>query len=308
LQQSKVAILLCTYQGQKFLADQVESIIAQTHQNWTLWVSDDGSTDATLAIITDYQRKLGANRVHLISGPQKGFTANFLTLTCHPAVSADYFAYADQDDIWMPDKLERALAWLQTQPADQPALYGSRTALIDEHNHEIGLSPLFKRPPSFRNALVQNIAGGNTMVFNAKAHQLLSKVGPDAGIAAHDWWTYMLVTGCGGKFFYDPRPTVRYRQHSGNLIGVNSNWQARLIRVKMLWQSRFRIWIGGNLAALNRLSDDLTPESHRALKQFSAARKRSLIPRLIGAKYSGIYRQTFLGNMGLLTAVLFKKI
>jgi hypothetical protein len=114
-----------------------------------------------------------ASAIH--AGPAEGSTANFLSLTCRADIDADYFAYADQDDVWESDKLERAVNWLKTIPEGVPALYGSRTLLVDARNQHIGYSPLFEREPNFRNALVQSIAGGNTMVFNRAARDLLRR-------------------------------------------------------------------------------------------------------------------------------------
>ncbi|MEO5732797.1 MAG: glycosyltransferase [Rubrivivax sp.] len=150
----KVAILLCTMQAQHFLAHQLNSIAIQGHPSWAIWASDDGSDDHTHAILEYYQSHWGSDRLSIHEGPAVGSTANFLSLTCRADIDADHFAYADQDDIWEADKLERAVAWLQTIPEDVPALYGSRTLLVDARNQHLGYSALFTKAPSFRNALV----------------------------------------------------------------------------------------------------------------------------------------------------------
>ena len=171
--QPKVAILLCTYHGQHYLAEQLDSFAAQSHSNWEVWASDDGSKDDTHAILEAYQQKWPDGRLSIHFGPAEGFAANFLSLTCKASIDADYYAYSDQDDIWEPNKLARAVEWLNTLPENIPALYCSRTRLVDSNNNEIGVSPLFAKPPSFANALMQNIGGGNTMVFNNAARNLL---------------------------------------------------------------------------------------------------------------------------------------
>lgn len=304
----KVAILLCTYQGQHYLADQLDSFAAQTHTNWEVWASDDGSQDKTHAILEAYRKKWQLDRLSIHSGPTKGFVANFVSLAIKASIEADYYAYSDQDDVWDADKLERAIQWLESVPANIPALYCGRTRLVDASNNEIGLSPLFSKQPSFANALVQNIGGGNTMVFNNAARALLLDTQENLPVVTHDWWTYMVVTGCGGKVRYDSKPTLRYRQHNGNLIGMNATWAARFKRIRMLWQGHFRNWNDSNIAALYKLQHKLTPESHEILERFAKARQMSLIPRLIHLKRSGIYRQTFLGNLGLIVAAIFGKI
>jgi len=304
----KVLILLCTFNGQRYLADQLESLAAQTHANWEVWASDDGSKDDTQAILEAYKSQWESGRLSIHSGPRQGFAANFLSITRKVGTHADYYAFADQDDIWEADKLRRAIDCLQAIPSNVPALYCSRTRVVDASNKAIGFSPLFKKTPSFANALIQNIGGGNTMVFNGAAREFMQKIGENKVIVAHDWWAYMVVCGCGGKVFYDAFPSVRYRQHDGSLIGVNVTWSARLIRIRMMFQGRFRDWIDTNIEALQSLQFDLTPENREILGRFAQARSKSLIPRLIGLKRSGIYRQTLLGNLGLFVAGIFKKI
>ncbi|MYL85154.1 glycosyltransferase [Desulfovibrio aerotolerans] len=304
----KVAILLCTYQGQCYLAEQLDSFVTQSHTNWDVWVSDDGSRDNTLSILEDYQHKWGIDRLSLHFGPNKGFQANFLFLTCNVNIDADYYAYSDQDDVWEVDKLARAVKWLESVPQHIPALYCTRTRLVDRNNNHIGFSPLFSKPLSFSNALVQNVGGGNTMVFNNAARALLCKAGANLPVVTHDWWAYLVVTGCGGKVFYDSKPTLRYRQHDDNLVGMNATWMALFERFCMLMQGKFSHWNDGNIAALRKLHENLTPESCEILEHFVKARQMSFVTRLMYLKRSGIYRQTLIGNLGLIAAAIFRKI
>jgi glycosyltransferase involved in cell wall biosynthesis len=305
---ARVSVLLCTCHGQRYLADQLKSIANQDYQDWKLWVSDDGSQDDTHAILDQFQRDWGADRVALARGPARGFAANFLSLACNSEIDSDYYAYSDQDDIWEADKLQRAVAWLKAIPREVPALYCSRTELVDAGNRHIGYSPLFSKAPSFANAIVQNIGGGNTMVFNEAARRLLCEAGNDVTVVSHDWWAYIVVTGCGGKVFYDAQPSVRYRQHGNNLVGRNTGLRARLVRLRMLWQGRFRKWHDVNLQALQRLRGRLTPENRRILDTFAAAREGPLPSRLRSLLRSGVYRQTLPGNAGLVLAAIFKKL
>jgi glycosyltransferase involved in cell wall biosynthesis len=304
----KVAVLMCTMQGQHFLAEQLNSIATQTHPSWAIWASDDGSDDHTHAILEYYQSHWGDDRISIHAGPAEGSTANFLSLTCRADIDADYFAYADQDDVWESDKLERAVEWLKTVPADVPALYGSRTLLVDARNQHIGYSPLFERTPDFRNALVQSIAGGNTMVFNRAARELLRRAGENVEAVTHDWWAYMLVTGCGGLVHYDPYPTVRYRQHDANLFGANTSVPAQLKRARLLLQGRFRGWVDSNLRALLRVRHLMTPENQRVLDEFVQARRCWIGARLLGLRRAGIFRQTARGNVGLTLAALINRL
>ncbi|MCL2296794.1 MAG: glycosyltransferase family 2 protein [Proteobacteria bacterium] len=302
-----VAILLCVYQGEAFLAQQLDSIASQTHRHWKVYVSDDGSTDRTRAILEDYQSQWGADRLHITDGPQRGFAANFLTLLCRGEVRADFYAYCDHDDLWAPDKLERALRFIAPLPSEKPALYASRTRLIDESGASLGFSPRFMRPPAFANALVQNIGGGNTMLFNEAASRLLKSAGV-VDVTAHDWWTYLVVSGCGGAVFYDPNPSMQYRQHAKNQMGTNRGLTARLTRIRMLLDGQFRTWNTRNLTALHALRSQLTPENQKILDTFTAVRSDSLFTRLAALRRSGVYRQTLGGNLGLLVAACGGKL
>lgn len=304
----QVAILLCTYQGVKYLAAQLDSFAAQIYPNWKLWVSDDGSTDATPDLLAAFAERRPAGQITVRPGPRKGFVKNFMSLLCHPALHADYYALSDQDDIWHPDKLERAVKWLGQVPKNQPALYCTRTELIDEAGQSIGFSPLFTRPPAFGNALMQNVAGGNTMVMNNTARALLLEVGANIDVIAHDWWIYIAISACGGRVYYDPEPSLRYRQHGGNLIGANAGLGARLLRVRMLFQGHLKTWTDQHIYALSPLMPKLTPANRRIYDSFVSARQRSLLPRVIGIKRSGVYRQTHLGNLGLLAAAVSNRI
>ncbi len=302
-----VAILLGTHQGSEFLAQQLDSIRSQTYEDWSVKVSDDRSTDQTLEILGAYRRQWGDERLSVRVGPALGFRANFLSLVCAPDIDARYFAFADQDDVWDSDKLATAVSWLDGVPDDIPALYCGRTRLIDEAGKGVGFSPHFRKPVSFRNALVQSVAGGNTMVFNAAARALIVEAGGDVDVQTHDWWVYILVTGCGGCVFYDPRPTVGYRQHASNLVGSNASVSGRFQRAARLLAGRFRTMNSRNIAALARVRHRVTPENLAVLDHFERARNVGLSERIKGVLRSGVYCHTRLGNLGLAAAAVLKK-
>ncbi|NWC28996.1 glycosyltransferase family 2 protein [Pseudomonas tolaasii] len=305
---AKVAVLMCSYNGEAFVAEQLDSIERQRHSRWQLVVSDDGSTDRTLEVFQAYRERWGDERLSVVAGPQRGFVTNFLSLTCRDDIHADYFAWCDQDDIWGDEKLQVAVNWLQSQPSDMPALYCGRTRLVGDSGVMLGFSPLFSLPPHFSNALVQSIAGGNTMVFNQAARQLIMEAGMDVVVPSHDWWAYQLVTGAGGVVYYDPEPQMQYRQHDENLIGSNSSWAARLVRLRMIFQGRFHEWNDQNIRALEAMEHRLCEEQRATLARFKSARSQTLLRRILGFRSAGLYRQTLMGNLGLILATLLKKI
>lgn len=305
---SSVAVLLCTYNGEPFLTEQLESLLRQTHKNWVIYASDDGSTDSTKKILRGYQKKLGCDRFVLLDGPQQGFANNFVSLIRNRKIKADYFAFCDQDDIWYEDKLERSLRRLSRYDKETPALFCSRTRLVDEAGQPIGFSPLFDKCPSFQNALVQSLAGANTMLLNQAARELFLVLGEDTPVVSHDWLAYLLVTGCGGAVFYDAKPSVSYRQHGDNLMGCNSRPIDRLHRLYKMFAGTFRDWTEMNLLALHDFRERLTPEGLLAMEQFMRSRESGLFQRMVLLRQSGVYRQSLFGNAGLILASGIRRI
>ena len=249
----------------------------------------------------------GAANCRCGTGPDAGSPPISSAWRATQRIEADYFAFCDQDDVWEPDKLSRALAWLAHVDPEIPALYCCRTRLIDEQGHTIGYSPLFSKAPHFRNAIVQSIAGGNTMVFNAAARRLLIRAGGDVAVPAHDWWLYILVTAMGGTVRYDRHPSVRYRVHGANAIGANCTFRARLARIRLLLKGRLRTWTDMHAAALLPLVSDISPEGRRILVEFLDARRANAFRRIFYIYVLRIYRQTLAGNIALFFAFLLRK-
>jgi glycosyltransferase involved in cell wall biosynthesis len=295
-----------TYNGEAFLAEQLDSLAAQTHPHWRLYVSDDGSKDGTPNILKDYKELWGRDRLIFGPGPGQGLALNYLALTARPELEADYYAWCDQDDVWLPTKLSRALALLAPWGQEEPALYGGRTILVNRHNREYGLSPLLNRlPPSFAHSLVQCIAGGNTMVFNRPARTLI-QAGARLTPVSHDWWAYQVVSGAGGQVVYDGEPQLRYRRNGRKIHGLNQGWLARMRRMLdgTFWHRNER-----NLDALFSVADWLTETSRRQLEAFSKLR-RALWPwqRRRWLKESGVYRQCRWQQLALHLAALIKQV
>jgi len=303
-----VAILLCSYNGERFLAQQIASIQRQTHKNWTLYISDDGSTDRTLEKVRELQAAFPEGKIKRFDGPRQGFANNFISLLTRTEIQADFYAFCDQDDVWHDDKLQRSLDSLVSTPAGATALYCSRTRLINDDGAFIGHSPLFTRPLGFSNALVQSIAGANTMVINHHTRTLLNINYGSLPIVAHDWLIYMIVTGSEGFIHYDATPTLDYRQHANNVIGDQSGLRLKLGRLKNAFSGRFKTWCDQNINVLSRLRHTLSINNQKKLDDFSKARSSRLVVRVKLMRRARIYRQTLTGNIGLFFAVLFNKL
>ena len=146
------------------------------------------------------------------------------------------------------------------------------------------------------------------MVFNRNARELLVFCGADVVVPSHDWWLYQVTSACGGHVHYDACPSVRYRQHERNVIGSNEGFVARMRRLRMLGQGRFRHWSDLNVAALARVRPRMTAENRQTFDLFCRARHRPLLRRAIMFAQAGVYRQTLFGNLGLAVAVALGKI
>ena len=307
--ENQVAIILAYYDGHLFIKDQLHSIFDQSHKALNVFLCDDKSnTPFSLDNLQLNSKQL--SKLSLATRSQNiGLTKNFLNPLANINEKFDYFAFSDQDDIWHKDKLEKAIAEISKVKSDIPALYYARTEIVDATaENTLSNSPLFSRPPSFANALVQSIGGGNTMVFNRAAKNLIIKASLNFDIIYHDWWCYQIISGVGGYVFCDPEPCLKYRQHDFNLVGANNNWRARLIRIRKLLQGRFREWTDINLKSLLENKHLLTKSNQKVLEDFIKARQSTLLKRLYFFKKSGIYRQTLLGNFGLLVGIIFNKV
>lgn len=303
-----VTILMATWNGAEQLPMQLDSFAAQSLVPTQLIVSDDGSRDGTRQVVSRWAAAHPEITVHLRDGPRAGAAQNFLSLLRMP-VETDLRAISDQDDVWLPEKLAVACAALAEGPDDQPALYCGRTLEVREDLSGHRLSRGAPRPPAFAHALVQNIAGGNTMVLNrtgAEAVRAAALRTEDTVI--HDWWIYQVVTGIGGRVIFDDTPHLLYRQHGGNAIGANRGALATLVRVHMLVTGRFSEWCQRNIAAMRRIEDMLTPENRVLLDRFETARGLPPLKSLAAIRRAGFYRQGLRGQLSLYAGALLRRL
>ena len=293
----KVAILLGLCEGQRYLRAQLDSIGRQTLTDWVLVVSDDSATPQGRRIVAEFAKAQAPGRVRIIAGPGRGAARNYLHLIQHIPPDAAFAAFCDQDDVWVRDKLVRAVLALDAVHDGRPAVVFAGRVVCDATLGRQRLAAMPTRPPSFRNALVQNILPGNTLVLNAAAMRLCAITARWAGdIAMHDWWVYQIVTGAGGQVLCDPVPAVLYRQHGANLVGAAQGARSLAVRVVRAIGGRHRRWVGAHLRALTGAADYLTAENRQTLDRFAALRRASLPQRLRRFSGLGLYRQTGAGQ------------
>lgn len=250
----RIAIVLSTWNGEQYLPELLESLRLQTWVHWDLWVRDDGSVDGTLAILQDFSKKMNdkstGSRIHVIEGENMGVVQSYFTLISRIHGSYTAYAFSDQDDVWLPVKLERAAsAIVNHQSGDNgdnlPFLYHSGQLLVDQR---FGRQTMSSAPvrTGFANALIQNQVVGCTMVINPALrecllHGISSQPGSDpvSGIIMHDWWCYMLASGLG-RIVYDPGPVIIFRRHEKSTTPVAAN--PRLELLKRMATLRKRNW------------------------------------------------------------------
>ncbi len=263
---SKVAILLSTYNGDKYLEEQFESILNQSFCDWMLYISDDFSTDNTLKIIKKYRRKY-PNKIRLYFGPKKGPAMNYFSLLTNTQINADFYAFCDQDDIWHSEKLSKSMEILRTVNSQIPMLYCGRTMIVDKNGCELGLSKTINYRVSFQNAILECIAGSNTMMFNNATRELVSAIACPEKIVMHDWTTYAAVCSCDGKVIYDDWPSVYYRQHDFNCVGENQSTLSKFIRFKKFLSGDYWRNISNHLESLLSIRQYMTPSSKTTLQK-----------------------------------------
>jgi glycosyltransferase involved in cell wall biosynthesis len=225
-----VAVLMSTYNGERFLEEQINSVLAQEGVEVTLYIRDDGSTDNTKNIICAYR-----DRVNMICGENMGVGNSFMQILYEAGHSYDYYAFCDQDDIWLNTKLCNAIDKIDMY--DTPTLYCSNQTLVNSSGDVIGLRHAQKVDTSYMQILCNNRISGCTMVWNQPMQLALSapERRPSKELLKkriHDVWVVMVATIIG-TVVYDEESFILYRQHENNVVGVKESsliteWKKKL--------------------------------------------------------------------------------
>lgn len=220
-----IAILMATYNGEKYLAEQIDSLMAQTMQDWHLYIHDDGSVDSTVSMIKEYADKYPDKITQLDYPAQGGACMNFLSML--ERVEAPYYMFCDQDDVWMRNKIELEYAEmkrLEVVHSNKPVIINTDLKVVDADLRTVhpsfwqyrGIYPDFVK--EFKDFAATNVATGCTMLFNRQAKEAMRK--PCKHTVMHDAWVTMSVMVSGGILHNMKTPTVLYRQHGDNTIGA----------------------------------------------------------------------------------------
>ena len=224
--QAKVLVIVSTYNGERYLREQLDSLINQTGAELDILVRDDGSKDATVDILTEYDKQ--HENLSFYVGDNKGVVSSFNDLMQRPELDQyDLIAFCDQDDVWDYDKIQIAASYIGNDNAE-PVVYCSNLMLVDSNLQQI--APMRKpvRKYTTHMSVVENIGTGCTQVFNRRAVELFRK-GIGCRIEMHDYWMTLLCLFCG-KVIYDDSPHIRYRQHDNNVVGAKRKRISNAIR------------------------------------------------------------------------------
>ena len=235
-----VAIVLCTFNGSKYIEALMDSIIVQTYENWELWISDDGSKDNTISVVRQYA-KFDPEKIHILpEHAPLGACTNFLkTLTGAQLNEAEYYMFADQDDVWFPDKIEKLVAAMrmeeQSERKETPLLIHSDCRVTDQNLQTIASSfteymGYNQSMKSLPHLLVQNNVVGASVLFNRALRNRIHSV-PQSAVM-HDHWI-ALVAAAFGRIGYLPEATYDYRQHAENVIGARKGGAWRELKNKL---------------------------------------------------------------------------
>lgn len=303
MEEPKVIVCMSTYNGEKYIEQQIESITNQTYSNIEIYVRDDGSKDNTVKILQDYEKQ---GKIKLIKGENVGVVNSFYNCLKEAIDKGEIFAYCDQDDKWHEDKIERAVQALQKEENNIPVLYFSEFNYCDENLNFLNKSKLNKKGVSFRNSIVECISFGISEVFNKKLAQKILSSGTEK-VCFHDWWAYMIAAGLG-KVVYDEEPTVEYRRTGNNVSpSGKSAIKLQIYRVKKFLFGRYFKNIREQINKYKeQFSKELNEQNQKTLNMFSL--KYSITKSIKKVFYPKMFRQNMIDEIMCRVLFLFGRL
>ncbi|MEW4431804.1 glycosyltransferase [Paenibacillus pabuli] len=307
----KVCIMLSTYNGVKYIDEQMESLLAQHEVDVQINIRDDGSSEGTVQKLSEYAES-HPDQIRFIEGKNLGVIGSFFELMRQTEPVYDYYAFCDQDDVWKPEKLIRAITKLQLRQSNVPLMYCSSTQMVDQDLNNLDVWPtLPPKPLSMYNAMVENCCVGCTMVLNPITfEQIRGSIPSDLKqVIMHDRWIYLYVSTFG-EVIFDEKPMILYRQHQENVLGGSSEgwlikWKSRLKR--LLSEGSFRLSRQAS-CFLETYKDQLSAQQKDDIQRFLNHLDSYWIKRIGYASKMPFYRQASLDNLVLKLIYVLKKV
>lgn len=283
----EIQVLLSSYNGEKYIREQIDSILAQEGVTVSLLIRDDGSSDGTKEILKEYAEK--HHNVSVFYGENVGVIKSFFSLIDRVDADKEYVAFADQDDVWLSDKLYSAITLLEMEKEDSPLVYCSAIQLVDAELNPISAAITYPDIRiDFGNALVENMCTGCTSVINHHMLLVLKERTPEFTVM-HDFWIYLVGT-CLGKVVRDEKSYILYRQHGDNVVGsASSKVENYKRRIKNFKKNRGQLT--RQAEELVRLYGEQMPEDKKELAEelVQAKKKRRVRRKLV--KEHKVFRQ-----------------
>lgn len=301
--EKSVAILLATYNSEKFIREQLDSLLNQSYGSITVTVSDDSSTDDTVSIIDEYSKKLGNITRIQSPAPLRSAQANFWFLLKN-APEADLYAFCDHDDVWLPDKIKKTVQALADIDDATPALAHSDLFVVDGTLNVLSRSlfatqRLTKRP-SLEEALIQNNVTGCTTIINGALRTLALKKTDAENMIMHDWYLNILALATGEVRFVD-EPLIYYRQHGNNEVGAKDAGSLSYILKRAASFRRNKESLESTYAQaediLNVFGGELK-ESIDTVRVFASLKNSSKSKKLSLCRKHGFWKNTPLRRLG----------
>lgn len=296
----KVAVLLATYNGEKFLEEQINSLINQTYTNFDIIIRDDGSIDQTLKIIEKYEKKYPKKIINITDNiPSKKAQKNFFLLLKYAFDSKkyDYYMFCDQDDVWLEDKIYLEINKLKSIKG--AGLVFTDLMVVNEYKETISnsfmtYSKLPNRSLSINELLIQNNMPGCTMAFN---DDLVKHINLESINLMHDWHI-AIVAALFGKTLFIDKPTILYRQHNNNTLGATKYSILKKFNDFKLYQQNINECVRDLNKFYNDYQKKITKEYSKMFNDFANIKKSNKFKRvLILYKYKiwkiGFFRKVF---------------
>lgn len=306
---SEVSIVLATYNGAEYLEEQLDSIIENTFTDWTLYICDDGSTDRTLDIIETYQSRYPDKIIAHQNSVNMGVTLNFLDGVTR--TDGKYIMFCDQDDVWMPHKIERTLEAMKEKEqeigenqaiavfTDAKVVDGVMRTLADSFFRHTGLQA---QNHDLAHLLIENKLIGCTMMFNRAVANKMRKMPTRARY--HDWWI-ALIAAAFGEIVYVDEPTINYRQHARNVVGGKTYAKYTVERLLSLKEQKLSLVEDERQAfeLLNLYQDEMTEEQASIIRDFASLHSMNWFERRVKLFHHGFWKSGLIRNVGVFLLV-----
>lgn len=299
-----IAILMTTFNGEKYIEDQIKSIQNQTCTSWKLYIRDDGSSDATINLINMMSKE--DSRISLVSDNlgNLGVKSGFMNLLY--TVNAKIYFFSDQDDIWLPEKISSTIECFSRASNSIPILVHTNLTIVDENLKVLKQSFHSRNYADKLNILlVSNGVTGCTMAINESLKQKV-KNDPATEMLMHDWWLGLCATSFG-KTYFVANPLILYRQHTNNLVGTDLNLLDKIKRIKSSKSETRRLKLcleqANNFQKFHE--SDLSHSSKNIINDFVSLPCSSITRRIKNVSKNHFRKYSVLGTLSFLKTIIF---